>query len=194
MAERTGGAGPHIRGGGGIGSGPLSHGLPSSGATSRSLATTLRNRWVAGVAVVSVLDEDGGFRGVSVSSVVVVSIEPPIVALALSSDGSVHRLFVNGTMFAISMLDRSRTFPADRFAGRAPVPDAAFTGVPHVVHASGVPVIEGAIGWCVAAVTQVIPAGDHVLILGEVQDGATPEDTDDPLVTYEGRYRALEAE
>lgn len=164
------------------------------GASSRSLATAIRRRWVSGTAIVTVLDCDGGYRGVSVSSFIVVSIEPPIAAVALSMDGSVHRLFAGGTMFAISLLEGSQTFIAERFAGRAPVPDAAFTGVPHVVHPSGVPVIEGAIGWCVAAVVRVIPAGDHVLILGEVQDGETPDDTDDPLVTYEGRYRALEAE
>lgn len=167
---------------------------PSGGAFSPGLAVALRRRWVSGVAVVTVLDGDNGFRGVSVSSVVVVSIEPPIVAVALSTDGSVHRLVADGTAFAISLLDDSQTFLAERFAGRAPVPDAGFTGVPHRVHASGLPVIEGAIGWCVGVVRRVIPAGDHVLVLGGIEDGAMADDTDDPLVSYEGRYRSLEAE
>ena len=96
--------------------------------------------------------------------------------------------------FAISLLDGSQTFLAERFAGRAPVPDGAFTGVPHRVHPTGVPVIEGATGWGVGAVTRVIPVGDHVLVLGEIGDGAMADDTDDPLVSYEGRYRSLEAE
>ena len=128
------------------------------------------------------------------SSVVVVSVEPPIVAVALSVHGSVHHLLDPGTTFAASVLDRSQTFLAERFAGRAPLPDAAFTGVPHRVHPSGLPVIEDAIGWCVATVTQAIPAGDHVLVLGEIEDGGMPEDTGDPLVSYEGRFRSIEAE
>ncbi len=194
MGDRAGKAGPNIRGGGGIGHGPSGQTTPTRTGTLPLLATALRRRWVSGVAIVTVLDAEGGFRGVSVSSVVIVSIEPPIVAVALSADGSVHRRFELGTAFTVNVLDRSQTFLAERFAGRAPVPDATFTGVPHRVHATGLPVIEDALGWCVAAVTRVIPAGDHVLILGAIGDGAMTDDTDDPLVTYEGRFRSLEAE
>ena len=194
MSDGTGRDAPHIRGGGGIGHGPWGGTSPTRTGTLPRQATALRRRWVSGVAVVTVLDGDGGFRGVSVSSVLVVSVEPPIVAVALSLQGSVHQLLNPGTTFAVSVLDRSQTFLAERFAGRAPLPDTAFTGVPHRVHASGLPMMEDAIGWCVATVTQAIPAGDHVLVLGEIGDGAIAEDTDDPLVSYEGRFRSIEAE
>lgn len=181
-----------IRGGGGIVFGGIDRSRASTDGALSDGANAIRKRWASGVAIVTAVDENGGFRGVTATSFVVVSSTPPIVAVALSSDGSFHRLCDVGTAFGLSILDRSQAFLADRFAGRAPVPDGTFTGVPHVVHTSGVPMIEDAIGWCVGVVTSRIPVGDHVLVLGELRDGGTIVDTDDPLVSYEGRYRSLE--
>jgi flavin reductase (DIM6/NTAB) family NADH-FMN oxidoreductase RutF len=192
MGDRSREAPSNITGGGGIVFGDVSGGRASVSTSGSASMNAIRKRWASGVAVVTVVDADGGFRGVTATSFVVVSVNPPIVALALSSDGSFHRLFDTGTPFGVSLLDRSHTFLADRFGGRAPIPDTGFSGVPHVVHGSGVPVIRDAIGWCACLVTSQVPVGDHVLMLAELQDGGVIADTDDPLLSYGGRYRALE--
>lgn len=193
MYDRAPDSGPNISGGGGIVFGEMNRPEASASASPSGAMTAIRKRWASGVAVVTAVDRDGGFRGVTATSFVVVSIEPPVVAVALSLDGSLHRVFEDGTMFGVSVLDRSQTFLAERFAGRAPVPDPALTGIPTLIHASGVPLIHDAIGWCICSAASCAPTGDHVLVLGDVQDGGTAVDTDDPLVHYEGRYRSLEA-
>jgi flavin reductase (DIM6/NTAB) family NADH-FMN oxidoreductase RutF len=43
-------------------------------------------------------------------------------------------------------------------------------------------------------VTAKTVVGDHALILGEIAAGAVGDDTDDPLLFYEGHYRGLEVQ
>jgi flavin reductase (DIM6/NTAB) family NADH-FMN oxidoreductase RutF len=95
-------------------------------------------------------------------------------------------------VFAVSLLDRSQEFLADRFAGLAPLPDARFTGVPHVLAASGCPILSNALAWFDCRVYDTHEGGDHLIVVGEVTALGLGEDTDDPLLSYEGRYRGIE--
>jgi flavin reductase (DIM6/NTAB) family NADH-FMN oxidoreductase RutF len=121
----------------------------------------------------------------------VVSQEPPVIAIALTAASSFQELAVVDGIIGVSLLDSGHQFPAERFAGRAPLPDSKFTGVAHHMM-GGVPVLDDAPGWCVGRVQQRDDVGDHVLILIDVVDGGLGPDTDDPLLSYEGRYRRLE--
>lgn len=160
----------------------------------RAVARSLRQRWASGVAIVTVVAGDGHYRGITVSSYVLVSEKPPTVAVAFSHEVSFHRDVKVGGRIGLSVLEWEHEFLADRCAGRGPVPDGAFTGVPHDLIAGGVPLIRGALARCACRVDRLEDVGDHVLMLAEVIDGDLPPDTDDPLVRYEGRYRRLEAE
>ncbi|HEU0164774.1 MAG TPA: flavin reductase family protein, partial [Thermomicrobiales bacterium] len=100
---------------------------PGSGDVARGL----RRRWASGVAVATAVEPNGGLRGVTVSSLMHVALDPPSLAIALATESSFHALLPEGAEFAISILDRRQEFTAERFAGRAPVPDARFGGVPH---------------------------------------------------------------
>jgi flavin reductase (DIM6/NTAB) family NADH-FMN oxidoreductase RutF len=152
----------------------------------------MRRRWAGGVAIVTAVDADGGYRGVTVSSLMAVSGEPPVIALALTGSSSFHELALPGSILGVSVLDARHEFPAERFAGRAPLPDARFAGIDHRL-VEGVPLLQGALAWAVGSVWQRQEIGDHVLVLLAVSEGGLAEDTDDPLLRYEGRYRRLEA-
>ena len=180
------------RSGGGI---VFGGGTRADGAAPESMADViagLRRRWPSGVAIVTARDADGGYRGVTVTSLMVVSQEPPILAIALTQSSSFQRLAVEGAALGVSILESTHAFPAERFAGRAPIPDARFAGVEHRL-ADGVPILNGALAWCVGRVASRQGFGDHVLVLLEVTRGGLEPDTDDPLLSYEGRYRRLEA-
>jgi flavin reductase (DIM6/NTAB) family NADH-FMN oxidoreductase RutF len=152
----------------------------------------MRRRWASGIAVVAAVDAGGGLRGVTVSSLMIVSQEPPVLAVALTAGSSFQELAVAGATLGVSVLDATHEFAAERFAGRAPLPDAHFTGVAHGL-VEGIPVLDGALAWCRGRVLQRDAIGDHVLVLLEVTAGDLGSDTDDPLLSYEGRYRRLEA-
>lgn len=160
----------------------------------RAISRSLRQRWVTGVAIATVVTSDGRYRSITVSSLLLVSEVPPIVAIAFSRTVSFEESLAVGGHMGVSVLEWEHEFLADMASGRGPVPDAAFTGIPHDLLAGGVPVIRGALARCACRVERLEDIGDHVLMLAEVIDGDLQPDTDDPLVRYEGRYRRLEAE
>lgn len=169
---------------GGIGS--------DGGGGSDDLARGLRRRWATGVAVVTTMAADGGLRGVTVSSLMHVALEPPTLAIALAAESSFQTLLPVGAEFAVSILDRAQEFMAERFAGRAPVPDATFGGIPCDLLEGRLPILRGALAWCRCTVETRQDAGDHVMLVGAVREGALAPDSDDPLLRYEGYYRGLE--
>ena len=150
-----------------------------------------RRRWASGVAIVTIA-LDGGFRGVTVSGLMPLALDPPSIAIAMQEDSLFQQWLEPGQRIGISILDRQMEFLAERFAGRAPVPDAAFTGVSHRV-VDDVPLLVGALGWCVAEVSRVHGEGDHILVTALATRFEIPADSDEPMVLYEGRYRGLES-
>ena len=183
-----------IRGGGGI----VSHGGERSAARAvaegdiPALMRGWRRRWASGIAVATTTDAAGAFRGITLTGVLSVALEPPLVALSLTSDGAFLGILRESGRCALHILDRDQDFTAERFAGRAPVPDGRFGGVAHTV-VDGLPVLDGALAWAIGDVERIDAHGDHALAIVRVTAGTLADDTDDPLLSYEGRYRGLEA-
>jgi flavin reductase (DIM6/NTAB) family NADH-FMN oxidoreductase RutF len=176
------------RSGGGIASG---HGDRSGGYRAEGLRA-VRRRWACGVAIVTSSDA-AGFRGATVSAFTPLSLEPPLVLICLEQTGRLAASISRAGVFAVSILGRDQTVLADRFAGFGPVPDARLTGIPHAVAANGCPIIAQALGWVACRVEAVHEGGDHLVVVGAVEESELGTDSDDPLLNYEGRYRAIEA-
>lgn len=157
---------------------------------SPDLVRAARRRWTSGVSVVFTR-ADGGYRGATVSAFAVVSLAPPALLICLDRDARMAELVPDIGLFTVSILDREHEFLAERFAGRAPQVDARLTGVGHDPAPSGLPILTNALAWFDCAVRTVQAEGDHLVVIGAIRDAGTGEDSDDPLVYYEGRYRAL---
>src|SRR5690349_9411870 len=110
--------------GGGIRRGGERRSSAPVGGELPDLARALRRRWATGVAVVTATAPDG-LRGITVSSLMVVSLDPPLLAFCPAVEGSFADLIAASGRFAVSILDRDQTVLADRFAARGPLPDAA---------------------------------------------------------------------
>lgn len=157
---------------------------------SPDLVRAARRRWASGVSVVFTRADDG-FRGATVSAFAVVSLVPPALLICLDRDASMSELVPEYSRFTVSILDRGHEFLAERFAGRAPLVDARLSGVGHELAPSGLPILTNALAWFDCAVRTVHDEGDHLVVIGAIRDAGSGEDSDDPLVYYEGRYRAL---
>ncbi len=151
-----------------------------------------RRRWASGVAVVTLKTEEGSLRGITVTALIPVSLEPPVLAVAISAEGEFVTHIQPGTRLGVSVLDARHEFWSERFAGRAPVPDRAFAGIGHTMVA-GAPLIDGALARCAGRIRTCEAIGDHWLVTIDVDRIESGRDTDDPLLVYEGRYRRLEA-
>jgi 3-hydroxy-9,10-secoandrosta-1,3,5(10)-triene-9,17-dione monooxygenase reductase component len=89
--------------------------------------------------------------------------------------------------FGISVLHDGQEQIARAFATKAPVAEK-WDGVAWSER-GGIPAIEGSLAWIACELRDVVAAGDHVIVTGEVRDLATGEG--DPLVFSGGEYRPL---
>jgi flavin reductase (DIM6/NTAB) family NADH-FMN oxidoreductase RutF len=125
----------------------------------------LMRLWPHGVSVLTV-DYDGDRMGVTVSSLVSLSLEPPLVGISIGKQASAYELVRRAGGFALSMLGAGQEGIARQFA----------SGLPPIVHWDGVatregrlaPLIEGALGWIEAETIAEHDVGDHTFFVGRV--------------------------
>ncbi|MET9409009.1 flavin reductase family protein [Streptomyces sp. NPDC002935] len=140
-------------------------------ATVRRLAT--------GVAVLTCGDPET-VEGVTVSTVALASMEPPIVSVALREDSRGLRTLLACDRFVVNGLAAGQAFLADHFAskkrprGLAQLPSETWAGL----SSHGVPRLKGAVAWLECHVLRSTAVGDHRVIFARVlcgsQDGGTP--------------------
>src|SRR5258708_24218688 len=126
-------------------------------------------RLAASVVVISAGLGDG-FRGLTATSLVSISAEPPLVLVSLGRPTMTRNAVVETRAFNVSVLTRSQEFIAERFAGRAPAVAAAWKDVPHHLGTNGIPLIEGCAAWLECRLAQVHEAGDHDICVGQVHN------------------------
>jgi flavin reductase (DIM6/NTAB) family NADH-FMN oxidoreductase RutF len=144
-------------------------------------------RFPAGVAVVTV-DFDGQRLGLTVASLVSLSLEPPLVGVAIRRDAALHELLRESGAFALSMLAEGQEHLAQHFARGVP-PIALWERIP-LHDAEGPPQLDGAVGWLRCRTAAEHPTGDHTFFVGEV-DSAEPGPGRQPLVFHGQSYVAL---
>lgn len=145
-------------------------------------------RLPAGVVVISTRFNDQ-YRGLTASSLISISLEPPLVLAGLERESATRAAIIGSKAFNVSLLTRSQEFIADRFAGRAPAVDIKWRNVPHRLGANGIPLVDGCAAWLECEVVQLHPAGDHDIVLGEVQAAAVG--SGDPLILWDRAFWTL---
>ena len=143
----------------------------------------------SGVAIVAT-GADTGRRGLTVSSVTSLCMDPPCLLVGINSSSETHGAILANGRFGVSLLGSEQHGLALRFAGR----DGA-KGSERFETASwdqgvlGVPLLQTAIGAleCVLHHHQTI--GTHSLFIGRIV--ATRRSEGDPLVNFQGALRTL---
>jgi 3-hydroxy-9,10-secoandrosta-1,3,5(10)-triene-9,17-dione monooxygenase reductase component len=140
-----------------------------------------------GVTIVSAKGPQGP-AGATANAVSSLSIEPMLM-LACLDRGSRTLLAVQAAdSFGISVLHAGQEPIARAFATKAPVAEK-WSGVAWSER-DGIPAVDDALIWIACDLRDVISAGDHVIVTGEVR--ALEARTGDPLVFHGGEYRPLD--
>jgi len=142
----------------------------------------------AGVVVVSTRLGDE-FRGLTASSLVSISLEPPMVLAGLERESATRAAVIEAKAFNVNLLTRAQEFVADRFAGRAPAIDPRWRTLPYRMGENGIPLIEGCAAWLECRLAQVHTAGDHDICVGEVT--AAEIGRGDPLILWDRSFWTL---
>jgi flavin reductase len=140
-----------------------------------------------GVAVVAV-DAAGARLGLTVGSLASLSLEPPLVGVAIGRDAAMHELLREAGSFGVSLLAGDQDGLAQHFARGVP-PIALWHGIAwRPGEATGSPLLDGAVGWLECRLMAENPAGDHTNFVGEVV-AAEPGRSGPGLVYVGSAYR-----
>lgn len=150
----------------------------------------LRGLFASGVSVVTTAHA-GRLRGMTVSAFASVSLEPPLVMIALAHEAGTRELIADSGVFAVNILSDDQEFLSERFAARAPIVNEQFEGVPYEVAVTGSPILPQAIAWYDCRVEAVHDGGDHAIIIGRVVAIGLGDEARQPLLYYANRYARL---
>jgi len=145
--------------------------------------------FVTGVTVVTTFDEAGRPAGITVNSLSSVSLDPPLVVVALDRRRFITPMIHAADRFAVSILSEDQQALSDCFAGAEVTPGRdAFCAASWTPGETGLPILDGAIASLECTVTGSHPVGDHDLFIGEVVAVANEEHHPQPLLYYRRRY------
>ena len=160
----------------------------SSAAVSSELFRRACAQFPTGVAVLTTRASDGTPHGLTVNAFCSLSLTPPLVLVAIDRVCSILDTFEKSGHFAINFLSLDQRNLSIRFSE---VPEGRFSGVPWSPGAEGAPLIEGTIGSIECRTKNVIDAGDHRALIGEVVAASVADG--DPLVFFRGAYTDLKS-
>ena len=127
-------------------------------------------------------------HGMTANAFMSVSLEPPLVVIAVDRRAKMHQLLYEGRRYGINVLAGDQQALSDRFAGRAMPQGGA---EPSFVTVHETPLVDGALAHLVARVVRSYWGGDHSLFLGRVDYARYG--VGEPLLFHGGRYERMVA-
>jgi len=124
-------------------------------------------RFPAPVAVVTT-EVDGERFGLTVGSLVSLSLEPQLVGISIGKDSSSHEPIRRAGGWTVSLLSGVQAEVARHFARSGIPPVALWIGI-DVRDGSRGPLVEGALGWLECRTVSEHEVGDHTVFVGEVE-------------------------
>jgi flavin reductase (DIM6/NTAB) family NADH-FMN oxidoreductase RutF len=121
----------------------------------------------AGICVVTIQLEETRV-GLTVGSLVSLSLEPPLVGFALGRQAQLHELLRGAGQFGVSLLAADQEAIAQHFARSVP-PIAMWAGIQLRDDVDGPPLVADALAWLRCAVEAEHPTGDHTFFVGRVE-------------------------
>ncbi len=141
-----------------------------------------------GVCVVAAQSADGRKHAMAVGSFSSISLDPPLVGFYPTKTSSSWRAIEEVGRFCVSVLGDDQLEYCKRFAARS---RDKFAGLSHRLSPGGQPILDGVLAW-IDCVTEVVhEVGDHMLVVGRVEQLEKDRDAS-PLLFFGGNYHKIE--
>jgi flavin reductase (DIM6/NTAB) family NADH-FMN oxidoreductase RutF len=149
------------------------------------------SRLASGVTVVTTARGTERF-GLTASSFVSVSLDPPLVLVCVARALQAHRVIEESGVFAVNLLSIRQLETGLRFAGLKRDPADRFEGVESVHGVTGAPLLVDSIASLDCRLHAAHEGGDHGIFVGEVVQVVLGRD-EPPLLYHERLWAKLEA-
>ena len=151
-------------------------------AIDSKLQRHVMGRFATGVTLLTTRFNEG-ILGMTANAVMSLSLEPPLVVVAVDKENSMHECLIQGKCFALNMLRADQEKISRRFA----ISGAKdFSGLTLTTAGTGAPILVDAIAFVDCKLVEILPGGDHDMYVGEPVAGETRDG--DPLIFYSGKY------
>jgi flavin reductase (DIM6/NTAB) family NADH-FMN oxidoreductase RutF len=148
----------------------------------------LLERYPEGASVVAV-DADGRRFGLTVGSLVSLSLDPPLIGFTVSNDEAIHEVLSIAGGCAISILAGGQEWLAAHFE-TSERPIAMWHGLAAEAGAAGAPLFVGALGWLECSLAETVDLGSSTLFVCDVRE-SEPGPEAPALVRQRTRYDAV---
>ena len=153
----------------------------------RALFRQVAGSFASGVTVITTGD-DGEFHGMTASAFTSLSLEPTRVLVCVDKKAETLPALQSSGRFVVNILAADQEQLSRTFASKDSPQAHGLAGIDYELGELGVPVLNGALAYFECALAQEIDGGDHVIVIGEVENAGVGE-IEDPLLYFRGRYR-----
>ncbi len=131
--------------------------------------------------------------GITVNALSSVSLEPPLVMIALDRRRFITPMVRAAGRYAVNVLGEDQQALSDCFA-HAPVSPGreAFCGAPWAAGPTGLPLIAGCLATLECTIVETFSAGDHDLFIGRVDSLEAASGNAEPLLFFRRHYLRVE--
>jgi flavin reductase (DIM6/NTAB) family NADH-FMN oxidoreductase RutF len=143
-------------------------------------------RFATGVTVVTTRATDGSPDGITVNSFASVSLDPPLVLWCLGLSAASFDTFRLASQHLVNVLAADQVEIAKHFATRGA---KRFDGIGWSPTDTGLPRLEGCIGWFEVGIRSRYEEGDHLILIGRVESFEVVRGR--PLLFFESRFAEL---
>ncbi|MBP7190062.1 MAG: flavin reductase family protein [Rickettsiaceae bacterium] len=144
---------------------------------------------VSGVVVVTTKNNESDFFGLTVSSFTSVSLDPHLVLFCLNKLSHSLSPILESGKFAVSILAEKQKSISQKFSNST---INKFKDTDYFLgKVSGCPMIAGANCFVECSLYQKYEAGDHYIIIGQVENIEIVKEPCHPLAYYKRHYRIL---
>ena len=165
---------------------------PAQVGAREAVAPRLQRRtmghFATGVAVITARDGSGRVFGATANSLTSVSLEPPLLLVCLRHRSETLDAIRQSHHFGVTILSAGQRDISGRFA-RASTPDT-WDGV-EWHDAAGVPMISGGVAELRCDLHELVPGGDHAIVIGQVVGADYPDGAPEPRLYHRGAYAEL---
>lgn len=148
-------------------------------------------RFASGVTVLTTF-ASGHDHAMTANAVTSVSMEPLLVLACVEVDARFHDAVSEAGVWGISVLASSQRATAEWLATRGRPLHGQLERIPHHRgEKTGVALLDGALATIECQTTDMHPAGDHTIVVGEVVSLGVEEHPADALLYYRSRYGSL---
>lgn len=149
-------------------------------------------RQLGGAVTVATTAYNGQLGGLTVTSVMSMTAEPPRLMACINKSGITFSILAKSERFCINVLSAEQIAIAERFAGLKDLKlEDRFDGIDWHEGVTGAPMIDGALACFDCTVSEMLEGSSHGVAIGDIQSVEVSAANNAPLFYMNGRFATI---